>query len=62
MNFQDILKPIEEFMVWTFETFMEPIGNSFNTVVAIGIVVGIGIWLKMQSKYNDEAEQNNTLK
>jgi hypothetical protein len=62
MNFQDVLKPIEEFMVWTFETLLEPIGNSFNIVVTLGIVVGIGVWLRMQSKFNDEAERNNTLK
>jgi hypothetical protein len=62
MNFQDVLKPIEEFMVWTFETLLEPIGNSFNVLVTIGIVAGIGIWLRMQSRYNAEAERNNTLK
>lgn len=62
MNFQDILKPVETFLVWTFDNVMVPIGNGFNVVVAVGIVVGIAIWIRMQSKYDAVAERNNTLK
>lgn len=62
MNFQDILKPVETFLVWSFDNLVVPIGNGFNVVVTIGIAVGIAIWIRMQSKYDAAAERNNTLK
>lgn len=62
MNFQDILAPVEDLMVWSFDHLLVPLGNGFNTLISIGIVVGIAIWLRMQGKYNAKAEQENTLK
>jgi hypothetical protein len=62
MTFQDILTPIEDFMVWTFETLLEPIGNAPNTVIAIAGFIGILIWLKKQKDYNAKAEREDTIK
>lgn len=41
---------------------LERIGPWFNDLCVIGALVGIGIWLKMQSDYNKEASQRGTLK
>lgn len=61
MNFQDILAPIEDFMVWSFDHLLVPLGNGFNTLITIGLAVGIGIWLSMQGKYSAKAKKENTL-
>lgn len=57
MNVNMIVEPIADFLVWTFGIF-EFIGNSFNWLVIIGGFVGLFIWLFMQKRYNEEAENN----
>ena len=57
MNLNDILVPVEDLLTWTFQIF-EVIGNSFNYAVIILGFVGLFIWLRMQMKYNKEAEGN----
>lgn len=60
MNTQDIVLPIAELIVWTFDNVLVPIGNIFYRTGwelfwgAIG-VAGIAFWLWLQGKYNREA-------
>ncbi len=62
MNLQQILEPIGEAIVWSFDNLLVPMGNLPNIVCTLGVFVGIFIWVKMQKKYNEEAERNGTLK
>jgi len=62
MTLQDILTPIENAMVWSFENLLEPLGNTPNYLLAIGGFAGLIIWVKMQKDYNAKAEREGTLK
>jgi len=58
--------PLAKIIVWTFDTFLVPIGEidilgiaglpNF-LFLALGFVL-VAIWLKMQAKYNAEAAAN----
>lgn len=62
MTLQDILTPIEDALVWSFENLLEPMGNMPNYLLAVGGFVGICIWLKMQKDYNIKAEREGGIK
>ena len=62
MNLQEILEPIGELLVWTFENLLEPVGNMPNVLFTILGFAGILIWLRWQKRYNEIAERNGTLK
>ncbi len=65
MNLQSILQPIADFVVWTFDTVLVPVGDaSFNpnSLFIIGGFVGLFVWLKMQGDFNRKAEQEGGLK
>lgn len=62
MTLQDILAPIEELVVWSFDALLVPLGNMPNTLITLGGFVGVAIWLKMQKDYNRKAEQEGTIK
>ena len=62
MTLQDILTPIENAMTWSFETLLQPLGNTPNYLLAIGGFVGLCIWIKMQKDYNAKAEREGGLK
>lgn len=59
MKLQDILDPIATFIVWTFESILEVLGNSPVTPNLIFIIVGfVGLvyWLRLQGKFNEKAK------
>lgn len=47
---------LRDFFVWLFENTLEPLGNIPNYTFFILLGLGLLYWLKMQSKYNAEAE------
>ncbi len=61
MNMTDVWNGLGHFFQWTFG-MMKALGNGPNMFFWILIIVLIGVWLRMQSKFNKEAEANNTLK
>jgi hypothetical protein len=61
MTSTDIFNGIGNFFQWTF-TFMEGLGNGPNVIFWIIIVSLLFVWLRMQAKFNKEAEKNSTLK
>ena len=60
MTSTDIFNGIGNFFQWTF-TFMEGLGNGPNVIFWIIIVSLLFVWLRMQAKFNKEAEKNSTL-
>ena len=61
MNTQDVLTPLAQFVEWTFNTVLVPMSNGFNWgVIALGLV-GLVFWLRLQSKYNAQAEQEGSI-
>jgi len=61
MTSTDIFNGIGNFFQWTF-TFMEGLGNGPNVIFWIIIFSLLFVWLRMQAKFNKEAEKNSTLK
>jgi hypothetical protein len=61
MNMTDVFYGIGSFCQWGF-TYMKALGNTPN--VFFWIIIGslLLTWLRMQSKFNAEAEKNGTLK
>lgn len=62
MNLQEILAPIGDIIVWTFDNILVPMGNLPNLLVVILLFFGLMTWIKMQKKYNEEAERTGGLK
>ena len=60
MNMTDVFNGIGHFFQWTF-TFMKALGNGPNMFFWLLIVSLIIIWLRMQTKFNKEAREKNTL-
>lgn len=60
MNMTDVFNGIGDFFQWTFQ-FMKHVGFGANLFFWILIISLIVVWLGMQTKYNKEAKQNNTL-
>jgi hypothetical protein len=61
MNTQDVITPLAEFIEWTFNTVLVPMSDGFNyAVMGIG-AVGLVFWLRLQKKYNAQAEQDGTI-
>lgn len=62
MNVQDLLLPIRNLMVWTFETLLE---GSLATFLNVGIIVLIVItllgWLKMQRDFTRKAQSEGSI-
>lgn len=66
MNLQSILDPIERFIVWSFESILEPLGelpwvSPNNLVIVLGFV-GLFYWLKVQGNYNKKAQSEGGMK
>ncbi len=60
MNMTDVFNGIGNSFQWGF-TFMKSIGNGPNLFFWLIIVVLLIIWLRMQTKFNAEAKEKNTL-
>lgn len=59
-----IVNPLGKLVVWTFDVLLVPIGDlgvNPNTIFIVMGFFGLFYWLRSQSKYNKEAEQNGTL-
>jgi len=55
-----LVYPLRDILVWTFETLLEPIGSTGmpEIVFTAFLTGGLVYWLRVQSKYNAEAEAN----
>ncbi|MFZ6053132.1 hypothetical protein [Halocola ammonii] len=62
MTLEDILIPIGDFLVATFETVLVPMSEPFNWLCVAGGVLGIAVWLVWQNKLNAKAERTGELK
>ena len=60
MNMTDVFNGIGHFFQWTF-TFMKGLGNKPNIFFWLLIAALIITWLRMQTKFNKESKENNTL-
>lgn len=49
---------IRDVFVFLFESTLEPLGNLPNYTFFVLLGLGLLYWLKMQAKYNAEAEAN----
>ena len=49
---------LRDIFVWTFENTLEPLGDLPNLIFLILLFVGLFVWLRMQGKFNAEAEAN----
>jgi hypothetical protein len=61
MNWTDIFNGIGSFFQWSFQG-IEALGNKPNLFFWLLICSLLLVWLRMQAKYNKEAEKNKTLK
>jgi hypothetical protein len=63
MNY--LFDPIASFCIWTFKTFMEPLGylvfNPNSVFIIVGFV-GLFYWLNLQKKFNKKAEKEGGIK
>lgn len=49
---------LRDIFVFLFESTLEPLGDIPNLLFLISLFVGLFVWLKMQAKFNAEAEAN----
>ena len=61
MNMTDVFNGIGDFFEWTFK-FMKGLGNKPNLFFWLVIAGLIVTWLRMQTKFNKEADKKGTLK
>jgi hypothetical protein len=61
MNTQEIITPIGKAMEWSFENILVPMSDPINAGFIVLSFVGLGIWLRMQKKYNDQADTDGTM-
>lgn len=61
MNMTDVFNGIGSFFQWTFQ-FIKMFGNGPNLFFWLLIGTLVIVWLRMQGRFNKEAEKNNTLK
>lgn len=61
MNMTDVFNGIGNFFQWTFH-FMKGLGNGPNLFFWLIIAALVITWLRMQTKFNKEAQEKGTLK
>jgi hypothetical protein len=61
MNTQEIITPIGKAMEWSFENILVPMSDPINSGFIILCLVGLVIWLRLQKKYNDQANSDGTM-
>lgn len=57
-----IFYPFADFCQWLFENLIEPSENLPNKLFIAGGFLGLFYWIRLQGKFNKEAEKNGTLK
>ncbi len=63
MSSTEILVSLGDFILWTTELLFENVGNLFNDSMIVLGFIGLFIWLRLQHRYNQEAQNNpNQLK
>ncbi len=60
MNMTDVFNATGHFFQWTFK-IMKGLGQAPNIFFWLLIIVLIVTWLRMQTKFNKEAKEKNTL-
>ena len=60
IHMQEILEPIADFLVWTFDNVLVPLGDLPNTLAILVAFGGIGYWLKLQKDFNAKADREGT--
>ena len=60
MNMTDVFYGLGHFFQWTFH-IMKHVGFGANLFFWLVIVVLVITWLRMQTKFNQEAKANNKL-
>jgi hypothetical protein len=61
MNMTDVFNGLGHFFQWSFR-FMKGLGNTPNVFFWLVIISLIVVWLRMQAKFNKEAQEKGTLK
>jgi hypothetical protein len=61
MTWTDIFNGTGHFFQWTFK-FMPKLGNIPNLFFWLIIATLVVVWLRMQSRFNKEAQEKHTLK
>lgn len=61
MNMTDVFNGTGDFFQWTFQ-FMKGLGNKPNLFFWLTIAVLVITWLRMQAKFNKEANEKGNLK
>ncbi len=61
MNLQQIVEPIAKLVDGTFRDILVPISDGVNWAVIVLGLVGLGLWLKLQSSFTAKAKRDNTL-
>jgi hypothetical protein len=63
MNSTEILVSLGDFILLTTELLFENVGNLFNDAMIVLGFVGLFIWLRLQHRFNQQAQNNpNQLK
>lgn len=60
MTYSELVEATGEGLLWTTELLFENVGNVFNYAVIVLGFVGLFIWLRLQAKYNKEADADPT--
>lgn len=50
---------LRDVLVWIFEHILEPTENLLNYAFIVLMFGGLFYWIKLQAKYNQEAEANH---
>ena len=60
MTYTELVNATGDGLLWTTSALFENIGNVFNFAVIVLGFVGLFIWLRLQAKYNREADADPT--
>lgn len=60
MSWTDFIYGLGEFLTWSFQV-LPALGNSMNWLIILVGATMMAWWIRRMTKYNQEAEQNNTL-
>lgn len=58
MSSADFFYGIKDVSYWLFQNTLEPIGDNFWRVALVCGFLAFGFWMRLQAKYNKEAQNN----